>query len=152
MAIGKGSTSKLVWDISELNKINKFLAQLKVRGIQAMRSELNRISKDIVKGAKINAPFLSGRLRKSGRVIKPKANATQTKFAFQVIFGGISITKDPDGKGPAGSKFVGYAQDVEIGHKTKSRYLERAFNEMIPKMEGRIITSVKKHFKKGFKL
>lgn len=150
-SLGKGKASRLVWDISELTKVNKFLDQLKVRGIKAMQSELKKISKDIVIKARENAPELSGRLRKSGRVIAPRVGAKATKFAYQVVFGGIAVSNQT-GRGPKGSIFVDYASLIELSHPTKSRYLEKAFNAMIPQMEGRIIGAVRKHFKKGFRV
>ncbi len=146
---GKGSTSRLVWDVSELNKINLFLENLKKRGKQAMRGELAKIARDIRDLAKKNVPVLTGRLQASGR-IQQDPPASDNKFTTIVIFGGMAVS-NKTGKGSLGSKFVDYAEKVELNHPSKSRYLARAMNTFIPQMEGRIEAAVKKHFKSGFK-
>lgn len=139
---------RLVWDISELKNIERFLVQLKVRGQQAMRAELNRIAKDILTRAQSKAPILSGRLVTSGRIVGAAKGASQakTKFQVSVVFGGISVANQT-GLGPPGNIFVNYAEFQELKHG----FLQSAFNEVQPTIASRIAVAVSKHFKKGFK-
>lgn len=142
-AVGKPNIKKLVWDISELTKVDKFLSQLKRKGIRIMQTELNKISMEILRNAKAKTPVLSGRLQFSGRVIRPSKSATNTRFKYQVVFGGITVS-NKTGRGPTGPIHVDYAEKQENIH----HFLEDAFNNALPKIESRIVGALRKEIKK----
>ena len=146
---GSFKIKSLVWDTTELGKIDRFLTQLKKRGQQAMRAELNRIAKDILELAQDRTPVLSGRLVTSGRIVGAAKGASEAKARFQVsvVFGGISVANQTK-VGKPGNVFVNYAEFQENKHG----FLAAAYNQVFPTIAGRIAGAVSKHFKQGFSL
>ena len=147
---GRQRKGNINFDTSQLINVQVAIEQITKQGIKGINAELLRTAKKVLKQAKLNVPVLTGALRKSGRIIKPRKGATKTRFEYVTIFGGIFA----QGKQPAGKpkmqtrKFVNYAFLIEEKHKTKSKYLERAFDQFVPGLDDRVQAIVNRNIRK----
>lgn len=118
-----------------LDGLDKLIKTLEKRfGPRPVRKALTRSlveeAEDLIGAAKLVVPVDTGNLRDTGIVLPPKLNG-----GIECGFGGTA-------KGSGAE--VGYALTVHETHKTKSKYLERPFNQMLKGFEDRVARSLKR--------
>lgn len=101
--------------------------------ILGAQEALYNVAMKILATSQSYVPVKTGRLKESGRILSPRKDANRTKFDYTVIYGGKVVRDIP----------VDYAKKVEDTHKTKSRYLGRAFELHKDESEEAIVRMVK---------
>ena len=132
-SIRKGRRGAVHFDVSQLKLIDTFLEKLKKAGVKAIQEALEEEADKILAMAQTLTPVDTGRLKESGRVIKPRRDATKTKFEYVIIFGGIQVR----------GLFIDYALEVhertDVPHRVgQAKYLSTAFRMALPGLAKRI--------------
>lgn len=128
----------------KLNNLKKYYGRpYKAAVVEVMNNEM----KNILKAAKEDTPVFTGRLRKSGRIVKPRSTG-KTFLQWEIRFGGIRLA--PTGEGvddKRGVILVDYAQKIhELGGKRGrgKSFLIRNWNKAMRGITGRINRNLRK--------
>lgn len=131
-ARGKGA-ARITMRLEGINKVIKEMNNLKEDVPKAVIEETEKELEKLLEIAKANTPVKTGRLQKSGRILKPRVSGGGAVVSFQVIFGAVTV----DGR------FIDYAWLQHETHATKAFWLFNAGRQILPGLENRVARKVK---------
>jgi len=128
----------------KLTNLKKYYGKpYKAAVVEAMNNEMEKI----LKASREDAPLFTGRLRASGRIVRPRGTG-RTVWNWEVRFGGIRLA--PTGEGvddKRGVILVDYAQKIhELGGKRGKgkNFLLRNWNKAMRGITARINRDLRK--------
>jgi hypothetical protein len=125
----------------KLNNLKRFYGRQYHR---ALNEAMNKEMESILKRARADTPVDTGRLRKSGRILKP-AGRGRVVAQWEIRFGGIRVHSSKDGRG---NRLVDYASIIhERGGKAgngKANFLIDNWNAALLTITNKIDRQLRK--------
>ena len=113
----------------------------------AVTAAMNKEMARILKKAKKDTPVLTGRLRSSGRLEKPRGKG-RTVWQWEIKFGGVKRKQTVGKSDGRGSRLVDYARKIHetggSGRSGKANFLLDNWNEAMLGLDAKINRELRK--------